>query len=99
MDNGCKQLPDFKVQVIVEPDEDGFHAYCPALKGLHVSGSTEDEALQNVSNAAMAYIESLVKHGDPIPIGIVPCKTASRKRYFLKHRTRQCTKDLVLSRA
>ncbi len=62
---------EFRVSVVVEPDDADFHAYCPALKGLHVSGNTEEEAIQNAGDAASAYLESLIKHKDPIPVGIV----------------------------
>ena len=65
---------EFKVQVVIEPDGTGFHAYCPALKGLHTCGDTEEEALQNAKDAATAYLRSLMKHGDPIPIGITQPK-------------------------
>lgn len=61
-----------KISAVIEPDEDGFHGYCPALKGLHVDGKTEKETLKNLSDAAEVYIASLVKHGDPLPIGLVP---------------------------
>ena len=64
------------IDIVVEPDEDGFHAYCPALKGLHTCGDTEEEAVRNAAAAAMAYLQSLLKHGDPIPVGIV--ETAER---------------------
>lgn len=62
---------EFKVEVVVEPDEDGFHAYCPAFKGLHTSGDTKEEALENAGYAAAAYIQSLISHKDPIPVGVV----------------------------
>ena len=68
--NGKKQI-DFQVEIIVEPDGDEYHSYCPALKGLHACGETVDEALSNARDAATAYIESLIKHGDPIPVGVV----------------------------
>ncbi len=62
----------FKVEVIIEPDEGGFHAYCPALKGLHTSGATHEEAMANAKDAVSAYLQSLIKHGDPIPLsGVV----------------------------
>jgi predicted RNase H-like HicB family nuclease len=61
----------FVVRVFIEPDEDGFHAYCPALKGLHTCGDTEEEAYNNARDAAFSYLRSLVKHGDPIPVGIL----------------------------
>ncbi len=51
----------FKVNIIVEPDEESFRAYCPALKGLHTCGDTKEEALDNAVAAAMAYLQSLIK--------------------------------------
>ena len=58
----------YRLMVVIEPDGEGFHAFCPALKGLHVSGATEEEALVNVRDAATAYLRSLIRHGDPIPL-------------------------------
>jgi len=68
----------FIIQIEIERDGEEFHAYCPALKGLHTCGSTEEEALKNAKDAAIAYLQSLIKHGDPIPIGIM-AKTRSRR--------------------
>jgi predicted RNase H-like HicB family nuclease len=59
----------FLVRVIVEKDEGGYHGYCPDLKGLHVFGKTSEEAKANAKHAAIAYIGTLIKHGDPIPVG------------------------------
>ncbi len=59
-----KSKLEFRVQVIVEPDDKGFHAYCPTLKGLHTSGDTRDEAVHNARDAIEAYLKSLIKHGD-----------------------------------
>lgn len=59
------------VEVVVEPDGDGFHAYCPALKGLHTCGDTLEEAMENAKDAASAYLQSLIKHDEPIPIGVL----------------------------
>ena len=68
--HGDKRIIEFTVEVIVEPDDGGFHAYCPALKGLHTCGNTEEEALQNAGDAAIAYLESSINHGDLIPVGV-----------------------------
>jgi predicted RNase H-like HicB family nuclease len=62
---------EFRVSIVVEPDGENFHAFCPALKGLHVSGNTEEEATRNAGDAAAIYLESLIRHKDPIPVGIV----------------------------
>lgn len=59
------------VLVITEEDGTGFHSFAPALKGLHVDGSTQDEAFENAKNAIPVYLESLAKHNDPLPVG--PC--------------------------
>lgn len=68
---GRKRVIEFRIEIVVGPDDVGFHAYCPALKGLHTYGDTEDEALQNIRDAAVAYLRSSIKHGDPIPLGII----------------------------
>lgn len=60
-----------RIRFFVEPDEGRFHAYCPELKGLHVDGATEKEALDNARDAAQAYINSLLRHDDPLPVGVV----------------------------
>jgi predicted RNase H-like HicB family nuclease len=62
---------EFSVTIVVEPDGNEYHAYCPALKGLHTSGSTREEACQHAADAAMAYLQSLIKHHEPLPIGLV----------------------------
>ncbi|HXK58706.1 MAG TPA: type II toxin-antitoxin system HicB family antitoxin [Acidobacteriota bacterium] len=64
-----KPCVTLRITVVVEPDEDGFHAYCPGLKGLHASGASEAEALANAHQAVIAYLSSLQKHHEPIPVG------------------------------
>lgn len=61
---------EFTLEIVVEPDDVGFYAYCPALKGLHVGGETKGEVLQNAADASILYIKSLIRHGEPIPIGV-----------------------------
>src|SRR4030042_483360 len=62
--------------IFVEPDEDSFYATCPAFEGLHTCGDTEKEAIENVKNAIIAYVLSLIKHGDPIPC----CRIIEQKK-------------------
>jgi predicted RNase H-like HicB family nuclease len=57
------------VRVVVEKDSDGFHAFCPAFKGIHVYGASEDEAVSNALHAAQLYIDSLIRKGEPLPVG------------------------------
>lgn len=69
MKKGAQQIA-FRLTIVTEPDGGGFYAYAPALKGLHTCGDTEEAALQNAIDAAVAYLGSLLKHGDPIPVGL-----------------------------
>ncbi|MBC8275241.1 MAG: type II toxin-antitoxin system HicB family antitoxin [Chloroflexi bacterium] len=62
---------EFKFRVVVEPDDDNFFAYCPDLLGLSTCGHTRNEALENMKDAATAYLRSLIKHRDPIPVGVI----------------------------
>lgn len=57
-----------KFRVVIEQDEDGkFIASCPTLPGCWSQGDTRDEARRNIADAMKGYLESLKKHGDPIP--------------------------------
>jgi predicted RNase H-like HicB family nuclease len=56
-----------QVEFVISPDEDEYHIFCPAFKGVHAFGKTKEEALENGKNAVQAYIDSLLKHNDPIP--------------------------------
>ncbi len=57
-----------KMRVVIEQDEDGvFVATCPALPGCVSQGKTREEALTNMQDAIAGYVESLRKHGEPIP--------------------------------
>jgi predicted RNase H-like HicB family nuclease len=53
--------------VILEPDEGGYHAFCPALPGCHTWGATLEKATRNVREAIEVYCESLVEDGEPLP--------------------------------
>lgn len=60
-----------KFRVIIEQDEDGiFVAQCPTLPGCISQGRTRQEAVANITDAINGYLESLKKHGEPIPPAI-----------------------------
>jgi antitoxin HicB len=60
-----------KFRIIIEVDEDGaFVAHCPALPGCISQGKTRTEAESNIKEAIEGYLESLKKHGEPIPPSI-----------------------------
>jgi len=58
----------YSYTVILEKEPTGgFHAYCPALRGCHSEGQTEEEAMQHIREAIEVYLESLAAHNEPIP--------------------------------
>jgi len=58
----------YRFTVVIEPDEDAFHAYVPALPGCHTFGSTVEEARANIAEAIALHIESMLEGGEPIPV-------------------------------
>jgi len=48
-----------KFKVILEPQEKGYTAYVPALRGCISQGRTKKEALKNIKEAIELYLETL----------------------------------------
>ena len=55
------------ITIMVEKDEDKYHAWCPTFRGMHTEGYCIINAVANAKLAAEAYILSLIKHGEPVP--------------------------------
>jgi predicted RNase H-like HicB family nuclease len=53
--------------VVVEPDGDRWHAYCPALEqyGAATWGYTEKEALRHVQEVVQMVVDELREDGVP----------------------------------
>ncbi len=49
----------YKVNILIEKDEDGFYAYCPELPGCQSQGDTLAEAKENIQEAVELYLETL----------------------------------------
>jgi predicted RNase H-like HicB family nuclease len=56
-------------KVVVEPDEDKWSAYCPALltQGAATWGNTEAEALRHIHEVVHMVVQALMEDGEPIP--------------------------------
>ena len=52
----------------IEHHDDGYLAYFPALPGCHTWGKTYEAAVRYAEEALTGYLETLAKHGDPIPV-------------------------------
>ena len=57
----------YTYRVIVERDDDRYHAEIPALPGCYSWGYTCEEALTNIQEAAELWLETLAEDGEPIP--------------------------------
>jgi predicted RNase H-like HicB family nuclease len=62
-------LRTYLFKVVVEPDEDRWHAYCPTLLkvGAATWGDTKEEALKNINEVVHIIIAELIEDGEPIP--------------------------------
>lgn len=69
MSHGRLPLKTYSFKVIVEPDEDRWVAYCPALleQGASTWGHTEAEAVENIQEVVQLVVDSLRDHNDPLP--------------------------------
>lgn len=57
-----------RFNIVLRPEpEGGFTAIVPALPGCVTYGRTLTEAKKMAKDAISGYIESLKKHGEPIP--------------------------------
>ena len=63
-------------KVVVEPDEDKWSAYCPALlkEGASTWGNTEEEALQHIHEVVQMIVQELLEDGAPIPEDVLVSK-------------------------
>jgi len=64
-------MKTYAFRVVVEPDEGGYHAYCPALRhlGAVTQGATENEALENINEVIHMIVGELREDGKPLPNG------------------------------
>lgn len=49
----------YKLNIVIEEDEDGFYAYCPELKGCQSQGDSFEEVQNNIQEAIELYLETL----------------------------------------
>lgn len=65
-------MTTYKYTVLFEhfkdEDHEGYTATVPVLPGCVTWGETLEEAREMVKDAISGYIESLRKHGEPIPL-------------------------------
>jgi predicted RNase H-like HicB family nuclease len=64
-----KGMKTYVFRVVIEPDEDRWSAYCPALQHYAAVtwGHTQEEALQHIREVVQMVLEELIEDGEPIP--------------------------------
>jgi predicted RNase H-like HicB family nuclease len=55
-------------RVVIEPDENRYHASIPLLPGCYSWGHTYEEALRNIKEALELWLEVKKEDGEPIPV-------------------------------
>ncbi|MDP2984680.1 MAG: type II toxin-antitoxin system HicB family antitoxin [Candidatus Latescibacter sp.] len=56
----------YEITIKVEPDGEGYYAYCPRLPGVLACGDSEEEAIRNAKDGAIGIISSKLRFGDEI---------------------------------
>jgi predicted RNase H-like HicB family nuclease len=59
-------MEKYTLPVIIEKDEYGYFAMCPALQGCYSQGDTYEEALENIQDAIRLHIEDIIESGEAI---------------------------------
>jgi predicted RNase H-like HicB family nuclease len=62
-----EDMRTFTFPVIIEKDEDGFFAECPALDGCFTQGDTYEEALDHIKEAIQLCLEVMEIEHEEIP--------------------------------
>ncbi len=62
-------MTTYTFHIVVEPDEDRWRAYCPALEtqGASTWGYTREEALHNIREVIEMIVGELAEEGKPVP--------------------------------
>jgi predicted RNase H-like HicB family nuclease len=53
--------------VLLERENGGYRAHCPALPRCRSFGNTKKEAIQNIKISISYRLETLITNGKPIP--------------------------------
>lgn len=54
-----KNTMDYKVDVVINKDENGYFAYCPALEGCVTQGNNYEETIEHVKEAVSLYLSTM----------------------------------------
>ena len=52
-------MEKYTLPTLIEKDEDGYFASCPALQGCYSQGETYEEVLNNIKDAIKLHLEEI----------------------------------------
>lgn len=58
------EMEKYTLPVLIEKDEDGYFASCPALQGCYSQGETYEEVLENIKDAIKLHLEDIEESGE-----------------------------------
>jgi len=61
-------MSEYQFTVVIEPDEQGYHAFVPSLPGCHSFGDSVEEAQTNILEAIELHVESMLEDGESVPV-------------------------------
>ena len=53
--------------IVIEKAPENYAAYVPDLPGCVATGASREEAIREIEKAIVLHIQSLRKHGEPVP--------------------------------
>jgi predicted RNase H-like HicB family nuclease len=60
-------MKDYRFSIVIEHDEEGYFAFCPALQGCYTQGESYEEVLENIKDAIRLHVEDRLKSGETLP--------------------------------
>ncbi len=55
-------MKKYTLPVVIQKDEDGYFAMCPALEGCYSQGDTYEEALENIKDAIRLVLQDMEEY-------------------------------------
>ncbi len=84
-----KAVKGFRIEIVVEPVDAGYRAYCPAFKEFYWFADTEAEARQIAKHEMVAFLRFLVKNHYTIPQEVVVTEPLCRYNVPIRQMTAQ----------
>lgn len=77
-------MKTYTFKVVVEPDEGGYHAYCPVLRryGAVTQGDSAEEALKNIHEVVRMIVDELREDHVPLPACVIGDREITAQRAF-----------------